>query len=96
MPRHHCDLATLPDRYDLSEVNGDGTSSSLSRSLSGEGWYVGQTDTRRGIPDGIGEGLRRAFPLPASGAFQNLLEALDRVDAQNSAPGKRDVRGKDL
>ena len=90
MPRNHCDLATLFDRDDLSEVNGDGTSSRVSRSLFGEGWYVGQTDTRRGIPDGIGEGLRRAFPLSASGAFQDLLEALDRVDAGSSASRKRD------
>lgn len=49
-----------------------------------------QTDRLRNTPDGIAEGLRRAFALPASGAFQDLVEALDRVDAQQSARGERD------
>jgi hypothetical protein len=90
MPRHHCGLATLPDRYDVSEVNGDGTSLSVSRSLFGEGWYVGQRDRPRKASDGIVQGLQSAFPLPASGAFQDLIDALDRADSSKRACSKRD------
>lgn len=89
MPRHECDLATPLRRYGVREGGPGGTSITDVRSVIREGWYVRQTDRPRNTPAGIAEGLRRAFPLPASGAFQDLLDALDRVDAQKSAPGKR-------
>ena len=90
MPRHECDLATLPPRFGVSEGRHGGTSSAGIRRVFREGWYVRQTDRPRNAPDGIGEGLRSAFPLPASGAFQDLLEALDRVATPKSVSGQRD------
>ncbi len=77
--------------YALSSRGGaQGTPAGDVRTFLREGWYVRDKDGPRNTPDGIGEGLRRAFPLPASGAFQDLVEALDRVGAQKTAPGKRD------
>jgi hypothetical protein len=90
MPRRECDLSTPPHRYLSTEGGAGGTSSIGIRSVFWEGWYVRQTDTPQNTPGGIAEGLRRAFPLPASGAFQDLVEALDRVGAQKSAPGERE------
>jgi hypothetical protein len=44
---------------------------------------VRQSDSARKTPEDLGQDLRRAFPLPSSGAFQDLIEALDRVDDEN-------------
>jgi hypothetical protein len=90
MPRHECDLATPPHRHLSSEGGAGGTSPLGIRSVFREGWYVRQTDTPRNTPGGIGEGLRRAFPLPASGAFEDLIEALDRVNRQEHPSEERD------
>lgn len=92
MPQHECDLATSPPRCGVSESRSGGTLSVGIRSVFWEGWYVRQTDRPRITPDAIGEGLRSAFQLPASGAFQDLLEALDRVGTRQSAPGMKDKR----
>lgn len=43
-----------------------------------------QTDGPRSTSEDIGQGLRRAFPLPVSGAFQDLIDALDRVNDEKS------------
>lgn len=90
MHRRECDLATPPNRYRPSEGGAGGTSFIGIRSVFREGWYVRQTDTPRNTPVGIAEGLRRAFPLPASGTFEDLIEALDRADRQERLSGKKD------
>ncbi len=89
MPRHECDLARPPHRHLSSDGRADGTSIIGIRNFFREGWYVRQTDSPRNIPGGIAEGLRRAFPLPASGAFEDLIEALDRVDGQEHPSEER-------
>jgi hypothetical protein len=90
VPRHECDFATPSERHDASEGGADGTSFIASRSVFREGWYVRQADTPRHTGEGIRDGLRRAFPLPVSGAFQDLIEALDRADRQERPSGKAD------
>jgi hypothetical protein len=45
---------------------------------------VRQTGGPRNTLGDIGQGLRRAFPLSVSGAFQDLIEALDRLDDEKS------------
>ena len=80
IPRHDCDFATPPHRRRVSEGGPAGTSSFSIRRVFREGLYVRQSGGPRNTSEDIGQGLRRAFPLPVSGAFQDLIEALDRVD----------------
>jgi hypothetical protein len=53
------------------------------RTFLWEGWYVRNKDAAK-APEGIVKGLQRAFPLPASGAFEDLLKEIDVADVRRS------------
>jgi hypothetical protein len=60
----------------------EGTPAANVRTFLREGGIVRDKDASPKAPEGIVKGLRRAFPLPASGAFDDLLKAIDVADAR--------------
>jgi hypothetical protein len=67
-----------------SRPHEDGTPRGRMRNILREGWYVREKAGKQKAPEGIVKGLQRAFPLPASGAFDDLLKAIDLADAGKS------------
>ena len=51
------------------------------RKLLAEGWYVQQKRAGSHTREGVAQGLKRAFALPQSGSFDDLLRAIDEADA---------------
>lgn len=64
-----------------SRGGAQGTPAGNVRTFLREGWYVRDKEAAK-APEGIVKGLRRAFPLPASGAFEDLLKAIDVADSR--------------
>ena len=90
MPRHECDITTPLPRYGVRQRAAQAEHPS---SASVASYGRGGTCDRR-----IGRGIHQTaspkasgalFPLPASGAFRDLLEALDRVDGQEHPSEER-------